>query len=60
MLQRDPHAVTNEAEQHVSLPTPVPIYITYMTAYSDGGQLAFADDPYGKDAGTAASMVALQ
>jgi murein L,D-transpeptidase YcbB/YkuD len=31
-----------------------------MTAYSDGGQLAFADDPYGKDAGAAASMVALQ
>jgi murein L,D-transpeptidase YcbB/YkuD len=60
MLQRDPHAVTHEAEQNVALPTPVPIYITYMTAYSDGGQLAFADDPYGKDAGAAASMVALQ
>ncbi len=60
MLQRDPHAVTHEAEQNVALPTPVPIYITYMTAYADGGQLAFADDPYGRDARATASMVALQ
>jgi murein L,D-transpeptidase YcbB/YkuD len=60
MLQRDPQAVTHEAEQNVVLPTPVPIYITYMTAYADGGQLAFADDPYGKDSAAAGSMVALQ
>ena len=58
MLQRDPQAGTREAEQNVPLPTPVPIYITYMTAHADGGQLAFADDPYGKDSGAGGSMVA--
>lgn len=60
MLQRDPQAVTHQPEQNVALPTPVPIYITYMTAYAQGGQLAFADDPYGKDSGAVGSMVALQ
>jgi len=58
MLQRDPRAATHEAEQNVPLPTPVPIYITYMTAHADGGQLAFADDPYGKDSSAGGSMVA--
>jgi len=60
MLQRDPQAVTREAEQNVPLPTPVPIYVTYMTAHADGGQLSFADDPYGKDSGAGASVVALR
>jgi len=58
MLQRDPRAATHEAEQNVPLPTPVPIYITYMTAHADGGQLAFAEDPYGKDSSAGGSMVA--
>jgi hypothetical protein len=30
-----------------------------MTAQADGGQLTFADDPYGKDSGRSA-VVALQ
>lgn len=58
MLQRDPRSLTRAAEQNVELPTPVPIYITYMTAHADGGQLAFADDPYGKDSGATGSVVA--
>jgi len=60
MLQRDPSAVTHDPEQNVPLPTPVPIYVTYMTAHADGGQLSFADDPYSKDSGAAASMAALR
>ena len=31
------------------LPTPVPIFVTYLTAQAEGGQLAFVDDPYGRD-----------
>jgi len=60
MLQRDPQAVTRDPEQNVPLPTPVPIYVTYMTAHADDGQLAFADDPYHKDSGVGATVVALQ
>jgi murein L,D-transpeptidase YcbB/YkuD len=58
MLQRDPRTASDAPEQQVALPTPVPIYITYLTAHADGGQLAFSDDIYGKDAG--ASVVALR
>jgi len=60
MLQRDPQAVTHEPEQNVALPTPVPIYVTYLTAHADRGRLSFADDPYGKDAGAGAAVMALQ
>ena len=30
------------------------------TAHADGGQLSFADDPYGKDAGVGEAVMALQ
>lgn len=39
-------------EQHVKLTEGVPIYITYLTAQAQGGQLTFLDDVYGKDLGT--------
>ena len=38
-----------EAEKVVPLPELVPIYITYLTAIPDAGQIAFRDDPYGRD-----------
>lgn len=38
-----------EAEKVVPLPEIVPIYITYLTAIPDGAQIAFRDDPYGRD-----------
>jgi murein L,D-transpeptidase YcbB/YkuD len=60
LMQRDPSTAARAPEQNVALPTPVPIYITYMTAHADGGTLAFADDPYGKDRGAAGSVVALR
>ncbi len=38
-------------EQQVSLPEPVPVYLTYLTAVPDqGGQVAFLEDSYGRDA----------
>lgn len=42
-------AASAEPEQHLLLPRPVPIYVTYFTAHAEGGQLSFVDDPYGRD-----------
>ena len=42
-----------EAEQHVPLRQPVPVYITYLTVEpASGGGLAFRDDFYGRDGGS--------
>jgi L,D-transpeptidase YcbB len=44
-------------EQQVSLPEPVPVYLTYLTAVpSGGGQIAFFDDSYGRDAARLAQL----
>jgi murein L,D-transpeptidase YcbB/YkuD len=37
-------------EQPVPLATPVPVYITYLTAMPDGQSIAYYDDAYGRDA----------
>ena len=50
LLGRDPQAASNAPEQNVALPTPVPIYVTYLTAQAHDGQLSFVDDIYGRDA----------
>ena len=36
-------------EQPVMLATPVPVYITYLTAMPDGASIAYYDDAYGRD-----------
>jgi len=36
-------------EQFVSLPAPVPIFMTYLTVVPDKAGIAFLDDPYGED-----------
>src|SRR5579884_1886891 len=36
-------------EQKVELPTPVPLYITYLTAVPSGTSIVYFDDFYGKD-----------
>ena len=51
--------VADAPEQNVPLPTPVPIYVTYLTAQAHGGQLSFVDDIYGRDA-QAERMAALR
>jgi L,D-transpeptidase YcbB len=50
LLGRDPEAASRDPEQNVPLPTPVPIYLTYVTAQLDGGKLGYVDDLYGRDA----------
>jgi len=49
LMGRDPTTASSAPEQNVLLPGPVPIYLTYLTARVDGGQLSFADDPYGRN-----------
>jgi len=36
-------------EQRVALPTPVPIYITYLTAVPSGSSIVYFEDVYGLD-----------
>jgi murein L,D-transpeptidase YcbB/YkuD len=60
LLGRDPQAASKDPELNVPLPTPVPIYVTYLTAQVDGGQLSFVDDSYGRDAGRGVSVAALR
>jgi murein L,D-transpeptidase YcbB/YkuD len=51
LLGREPRSDSPDPEQHALLPSPVPIYITYLTAQANGGQLTFLDDIYGLDSG---------
>jgi L,D-transpeptidase YcbB len=54
MMGHEPRAASSAPEQNVQLPTPVPIYITYLTAQAHDGQLSFVDDIYGRDGQVAA------
>ena len=54
LMGRDPQAASSDPEQQVLLPKPVPIYLTYLTAHVDNGQLSFVDDIYGRDTQVAA------
>jgi murein L,D-transpeptidase YcbB/YkuD len=56
LLGREPEATSNDPEQHVLLPTPVPIYLTYLTAQVNNGQLSFVGDSYGRDGQHTASV----
>ena len=49
LMGREPRAASREPEQNVLLPSPVPIYVTYLTAQVDGGRLSLLDDPYRRD-----------
>ena len=60
LMGRTPTAVSDTPEQHMLLPKPVPIYVTYLTARVDGGQLSFADDVYGRDSQRAPEIAALR
>jgi len=57
LMGREPETASTEPEQHELLPTPVPIYVTYLTAQVNDGQLSFVDDTYGRDK-RAGSLVA--
>jgi murein L,D-transpeptidase YcbB/YkuD len=42
-------AESGEPEQHVPLPQPVPVYLTYLTAVPIGQGVQFLPDVYGRD-----------
>ena len=54
LMGREPQAASNDPEQNVLLPSPVPIYLTYLTAQAHDGQLSYLDDTYGRDTQVAA------
>jgi murein L,D-transpeptidase YcbB/YkuD len=57
LMGREPETASREPEQNVLLPSPVPIYLTYLTAQVDGnGQLSFVDNNYRRDDQTVASL----
>jgi murein L,D-transpeptidase YcbB/YkuD len=41
---------SSSPEQFVSLATPVPVYLVYLTVVPDNQGIAFLSDPYGRDA----------
>jgi murein L,D-transpeptidase YcbB/YkuD len=47
MLGREPEAPSPEPEQHVQLDKGVPVYVSYLTANAEAGEIAFAEDVYG-------------
>jgi murein L,D-transpeptidase YcbB/YkuD len=50
-------AMNSGNEQIVKIKDPVPVFITYYTAWvDDGGQLNFRDDIYGRDAQISSKM----
>lgn len=42
-------AKAGKVEHQVDLPRPVPVYITYFTAFAEGQRVVIRDDPYGRD-----------
>jgi murein L,D-transpeptidase YcbB/YkuD len=44
-----PSTSSMEAEHVVPLPTPIPVYLTYLTAGRDGSTFALRADVYGRD-----------
>jgi murein L,D-transpeptidase YcbB/YkuD len=48
---RPPSPQGAKPEQKVNLPSPVPLYITYLTAVPSGTSIVYFDDFYGKDRG---------
>ncbi|HYX47815.1 MAG TPA: L,D-transpeptidase family protein, partial [Sphingomicrobium sp.] len=46
---RPPSPQGAKPEQKVNLPSPVPLYITYLTAVPSGTSIVYFDDFYGKD-----------
>ena len=43
------NAGSDQPEQHVPLPRPVPVYLTYLTVQAGPDGVRFLDDVYGRD-----------
>jgi murein L,D-transpeptidase YcbB/YkuD len=51
-LGGDMIAPSAQPELNVRLPQGTPVYISYITARADNGQIAFTDDVYNRDTGS--------
>ena len=49
LLGHEPVSPSTEAEYPEKLASPVPVYVTYLTALPKDGKLTFLDDPYHLD-----------
>jgi murein L,D-transpeptidase YcbB/YkuD len=56
---RPPSPAGAKPEQKVNLPSPVPLYITYLTAVPSGTSIVYFDDFYGKDRAEARQFAGL-
>lgn len=60
LLGREPVKPNDQPEQFEQLPQGVPVYVTYLTAQPQNGQLTFVNDIYGWDpAGGGSTQVAV-
>ena len=57
---RDVQADGVGPDQDVVLPTPVPVYLTYMTARPENGTIAYERDPYRLDGSAGTKMVSVK
>jgi len=60
LIGHDLNVSSPQPEQHIRLPKPVPIYVTYLTAHADDGQLTFLQDSYGRDVSAFPEVTALR
>jgi murein L,D-transpeptidase YcbB/YkuD len=61
LLGREAVAASSEPELNVALPTPVPVFLTYLTVRpGSDGTLAYAPDVYGLDTAAEGQLAAAQ
>jgi murein L,D-transpeptidase YcbB/YkuD len=60
LFGRPAAAPTAAAEQHVQLPQGIPVFVTYLTAQPQLGEVALASDVYGRDARASARTAGVQ
>jgi murein L,D-transpeptidase YcbB/YkuD len=56
LMRGQPLPQSDSPETKVDLPRPVPVYLTYLTAHAEQGQIALGPDPYGLDAAKRPSL----
>ena len=56
LLGSDPVAPNDDAEIQQQLPQGVPVYLTYITAQVQNGQVAYLPDPYGWDSASPSQL----
>ena len=56
LFGRDLKKTGDAPEQMVPIPTPVPLFVTYLTAEPSNGSIAYFDDVYGRDAARLATL----